>query len=78
MKNWDMGEPELCWGVIVEAARGFRLYTTSILDVYNVFEHHDMQWMGIWVHPYTDTSAGGGEFEKIVGGGAQMMLGCHG
>ena len=36
-KNWGMGEPEWCWGVMVEAARGSRLHPTSILDVYNVF-----------------------------------------
>ncbi len=27
---------------MVDAARGFRLYTTYILDVYNVFEHLDI------------------------------------
>ena len=42
LKNWGMGEPEWCCGVMVEAARGFRLYTTYILDVYNVFEHLDI------------------------------------
>jgi hypothetical protein len=53
---------------MVEAARGFRLYTTSILDAYNVFEHLDKLWMGIWVHPYTDTCAvGEGKFSKIWG-----------
>ena len=36
-----------------EAARGFRLHLTSMVDVYKVFEHLDMLCMGIWVHPYT-------------------------
>jgi hypothetical protein len=38
---------------MVEAARAFKLCSTSILDVYEVFKHLDMLWMGIWVHPYT-------------------------
>jgi hypothetical protein len=49
---------------MVEAARGPKLHPTSILEVYEVFEHlHDL-WMGIWVHPYTVTpvQVGGGDF----------------
>ena len=38
---------------MVEAANSFRLYLTSISYVYKVFEHLDMLWMDIWVHPYT-------------------------
>jgi hypothetical protein len=38
---------------MVEAANPPRLHLTSILDVYKVFEHLEMLWMGIWVHPYT-------------------------
>ncbi len=30
LKNWGMGEPKWCWGIVVEAARAFRLYTASI------------------------------------------------
>ncbi len=29
------------------------MHRTSILDVYEVFKHLDVLWMGIWVHPYT-------------------------
>ncbi len=32
---------------------GLRLHSTSILDVYKVFYHLDMLWIGIWVHSYT-------------------------
>jgi hypothetical protein len=35
------------------SARGFRLYPKSILDVFNVFKHLLMLWMGMWVHPYS-------------------------
>ncbi len=31
------------------------LYLTSSLDVYEVFEHPHMLWMGNWVHPYCVT-----------------------
>ncbi len=40
---------------MVETANPQRLYPTSILDVYKVFEQLEMLWMGIWVHPYTVT-----------------------
>ena len=40
---------------MIEAASSVRLHPTSILDVYKVFEHLEMLWMGIWVHPYTVT-----------------------
>ena len=41
---------------MVEAANT-HLHPTSILvlEVYKVFEHLEMLWMGIWVHPYTVT-----------------------
>ncbi len=37
---------------MVEAAILLRLHPTSILDVYKVFEHLEMLWMGIWVCTY--------------------------
>ncbi len=37
---------------MVEAVNLYWLHPTSILDVYNEFEHLHMLWMGIWVHPY--------------------------
>ena len=40
---------KLC-GVMVKGADSFRLHPTSILDVYKVFWHLDMLWMGIWAH----------------------------
>ncbi len=53
LENWGMTEPKWYCGVMVEAAKGFRLHLTSILYLYKVFQHLDMLWMGIWVHPYT-------------------------
>jgi hypothetical protein len=38
--------------VMGEAANPQRLHPTSILDVYKVFEHLEMLWMGIWVRTY--------------------------
>ncbi len=40
-----------------------RLLPTSILDVYKVFEHLEMLWMGIWVHTYAILHVQVGEFE---------------
>ena len=34
---------------MVEATGGFRLHPTSILDVYKVFWHLDILFIGIWV-----------------------------
>ena len=36
---------------MVEADIHLKLLPTSIVDVYKVFEHLEMLWMGIWVHP---------------------------
>jgi hypothetical protein len=52
---------------MVEAAIPQRLHPTSILDVYNVFEHLEMLvWMGIWVHHYAFNThhAGGVNFRE--------------
>ncbi len=38
---------------MVEADGHLKLLPTSILDMYNVFEHIDMLSMGIQYHPYT-------------------------
>ena len=50
--------------VIVEAPMPrSRMHHTSISYIYKVFEHLGMLWMGVWVHPYADTSVqGGGRF----------------
>jgi hypothetical protein len=37
---------------MVEATNPQRLHPTSILDVYNEFEHVEMLWMGIWEHTH--------------------------
>jgi len=37
---------------MVKAANPQRLHPRSILDVYTVFEHLEMLWMGIWVRTY--------------------------
>ena len=34
---------------MVEATGGFRLHPTSMLDVYKVFWHLDILFIGIWV-----------------------------
>ncbi len=40
-------------GVTLEAVNHQLVRPTSILDVYKVFKHLHMLWMGICVHPYT-------------------------
>ncbi len=37
---------------MIEATNPQRLHPTSILDVYKVFEHVEMLWMGIWERTY--------------------------
>jgi hypothetical protein len=39
----------------LEAVEHPTLYLTSILDVYKVYEHLHMMWMGIWAYLYTVT-----------------------
>ncbi len=54
-----------CEDVIMSKLRlhGFRLYPTFILDVYKVFWHLDMLFIGVWGHPYSDMPLQvGGEF----------------
>ena len=36
-----------------EAGNHLKLFPTSILDMYKVFEHIDMLSIGIWKQPYT-------------------------
>ncbi len=38
---------------MVEADSHLKLLTTSILDIFKVFEHIDMLPIGIWWQPYT-------------------------
>ncbi len=50
----------------VEAVNHPTLHHTSIIHVYEVFEHLHMLWKGIWVHPYTVMMVqGGGKFWKF-------------
>ena len=78
LKNWDMGKPEWCWGVMVEAARGFRLYHIHIGCKTKCFS--TLICCG-WAYGCTLTLIlvqVGVNFGKLGGGGAQMTLGCHG
>ena len=72
MENWGLAEP----GVIVEAVNHPTLHHTSIIHVYEVFEHLHMLWKGIWVHPYTVmmVAGGGANFGNLGSGGAKMTL----
>jgi hypothetical protein len=47
IKNWCKAGPELRRGVMVEAAKGFKLHPTSILYACNMFQHLDMMWMDV-------------------------------
>jgi hypothetical protein len=50
----------------LEAVEHPALYLTSILDVYKVYEHLYMMWMGIWVHAHTVTPVQvGAKFWKL-------------
>ena len=50
---WGSPEPEGCCNVMVKALTPCVVHSTAILDIYKVFHHLDMLWMGIWVHPHT-------------------------
>jgi len=40
---------------MAEAPNLLEVHPTSMSYIYKVFQHLDMPWMGIWVHPYTVT-----------------------
>ena len=66
MENWGQAERKRHCLDFVEAVNHPTLHHTSIIHVYEVFEHLHMLWKGIWVHPYTViTVEGGGKFWKI-------------
>ncbi len=66
MENWGQAERKRRCDIIVEAVNHPILHHTSILHVYEVFEHLHMLWNGIWVHPYTVMMVqGGAKFWKI-------------
>ncbi len=50
--SWSLVESKWCDYVMVEVDGHLKLLPTSILDIYNVFEHIDMLSMGIQYHPY--------------------------
>jgi hypothetical protein len=55
------------------------MHPISILDVYKVFEHNHMLWMGICVHPYIVIPVqGGGQIWKNWGEvEVEYKLRCH-
>ena len=60
LENWGQAEQKSRFGIIVEAVNHPTLHHTSIIHVYEVFEHLHMLWNGIWVHPYTVIMVQGG------------------
>jgi hypothetical protein len=60
---------------MVDADGHLKLLPTSILDMYNLFEHIDMLSMGIQYQPYTvlPTLLLGSEFGFLVTCGVKMM-----
>jgi len=75
LENWGQVEQKSLCGIIVEAVNHPTLYHTSIIYVYEVFEHLHTLCKSIWLHPYTViTVEGGGKFWKIGSGGAKTTL----
>ncbi len=66
---WGRPEPEWCCNVMVEAQTPHGMQSISIRYEYKVFYHHDMLWVGIWVHLHTDMP------KQVVGGGFLGILG---
>ena len=72
LENWGQAEQISRCGIIVEAVNHPTLHPTSIIHAYEVFEHFDMLWNGIWVDPYTVIMVqGGAKFWKIGVWGSQ-------
>ena len=61
MENWGQAELRRHCFDFVEAVNHPTLHHTSIIHVYEVFEHLHMLWKGIWVHPYTVITVEGGQ-----------------
>ena len=75
--NWGQAEPNRHCVDFVEAVNHPTLHHTSIIHVYEVFEHLHMLCKCIWVHPYTGMMVQGGDkFGKLGSGGAKMTLWC--
>jgi hypothetical protein len=56
---------------MVEALEPFKLHITSMSYLYEVFEHLQLLWVGIWMHTHTvtktDVSPDLGELAEILG-----------
>ena len=57
---------------MVEAVEPFKLHPTFMSYLYEVFEHLQLLWMGIWLHTHTvitttDVSSDLGELAEILG-----------
>ena len=75
LENWGQAELRRHCFDFVEAVDRPTLHQTSIIHVYEVFEHLHMLWNGIWVHPYTVMIVqGGANFGNLGSGGAKMTL----
>ncbi len=78
LKNWGMGEPKWCWGVMVELQEAsdcmphpYWMYTMCFSTLICCG----------WAYGYTIALIPvqvGVNFGKLGGGGGQMTLGCHG
>ena len=76
MENWGQVELKRHCFDFVEAVNYPTLHHTSIITVYEVFEHLHMLWKGIWVHPNTVMMVhrGGPNFGKLGSDGAKTTL----
>jgi hypothetical protein len=57
---------------MVEAVESFKLHRTFMSYLYEVFEHCQLVWMGIWLHTHTvstttDVFPDLGELAEILG-----------
>ena len=50
---WETLEPKWWFNVMVEAQTPCGVHSTSISYICKVFQHLNILWMGIWVHPHT-------------------------
>ena len=61
LENWGLAELRRHCLDFVVAVNHPTVHHTSIIHVYEVFEHLHMLWKGIWVHPYSYNGARRGQ-----------------
>ncbi len=78
MGVWPCPSDDVRCYTMVEAPNHHGVHSTSLSNIWKVFQPLDMPWMGTWVRPYTvaPVQGGGGflEMEMGIGPGPYDVL----